>query len=240
MFKEEFQKFQLFLEERNYKVILHIPHVKMDFPKHFFKGLKINVFDLAKYIFDMTDLYVDKIYKDFKVKKIIPKYSRLYCDVERFRDDNIEDMSKCGQGVVYTHTYDGTLFHSHDESYKNKVLKYYDKYHNKFNKIVLKELKKGYNVLILDCHSFSEEVVSFLRKGSFPDICIGINDEFVDTDILNYIKNRILKKGYKYQVNFPYAGSIIPNIIYDNKDEYCGRVCSIMIEMNKKVYLQKN
>ena len=58
----------------------------------------------------MTDLGIDELFKDYECIKVIPKYSRLYCDVERFKDDDKEIMSKYGEGVVYTHLYDGTVF----------------------------------------------------------------------------------------------------------------------------------
>ena len=37
-------------------------------------------------------------------------------------------------------------------------------------------------------------------------------------------------------INYPYKGSIVPNDIYNN-DKYKNRVISIMLEINKRVYL---
>lgn len=237
MFEKD--EFVSFLKERNIKVVFHFPHVGLKMPKHFYKGLLIKQNMLSKYIIEMSDYKVDELFKEHRFKKIKSKYSRLYCDVERFRDDDLEEMSKVGQGVVYTNTYDNIIFHEHDYIYKKKVLKYYDIYHNKFNRVCKNILNKGYKLLILDCHSFSEKMASHIKEGPFPDICLGIEEDFYNNEVLNHIKNKITKKGYNYMINYPYKGSIVPNFIYNNKIRYKDKVISIMIEINKKIYLDK-
>ena len=216
-------------------IIMHMPHVSLKVPKRFYKGLIISKDLFNKYNLEMTDLGIDILFKDFKYKKIKSKYSRLYCDVERFKDDNLEIMSKYGEGVIYTNLYDGLLFHRHDNKYKNKVLKYYDKYHKKLDIITKQLLKKDDKLLILDCHSFSDKMASHFFEEPFPDICIGVEDNYYDEDILNIIINRINELGYTYKINYPYKGSLVPNCIYDGIIK--GNVVSIMLEINKKIYL---
>lgn len=217
------------------KILLHMPHTSLRLPKDFYKGLLIDKNLLNKYNLIMTDLGVDTLFKSFKAKKIKPKFSRLYCDLERFKDDSLEIMSKYGQGVIYTHTFDGLLFHQHDEKYKRKVLKYYDKYHKRLDKTAKKLLKTDDTLLILDCHSFSDKMASYLNNEPFPDICIGVENDYYDEEILNNIINKIKEKGYTYQINYPYKGSLVPNYIYNNKVK--GKVISIMLEINKRIYL---
>ena len=216
-------------------IIMHMPHVSLKVPKRFYKGLIISKDLFNKYNLEMTDLGIDIVSKDFKYKKIKSKYSRLYCDVERFKDDNLEIMSKYGEGVIYTNLYDGLLFHRHDNKYKNKVLKYYDKYHKKLDIITKQLLKKDDKLLILDCHSFSDKMASHFFEEPFLDICIGVEDNYYDEDILNIIINRINELGYTYKINYPYKGSLVPNCIYDGIIK--GNVVSIMLEINKKIYL---
>jgi len=216
-------------------ILLHIPHAGLKVPKWFYKGLTISKDEFRKYNLIMSDLNVDYLFKDLKGIKIKSKYSRLFCDVERFRNDEDEVMSKYGEGVVYTRTYDGILFHNHDNKYKNKVLKYYDKYHKKLDKISKKLLKKDNTLLILDLHSFSDTMASTWFKEPFPDICIGVEEKYYDEKILHQIITSITNKGYTYKINHPYKGSLVPNIIYNNKIK--GKVISIMIEVNKRVYL---
>ena len=216
-------------------IIMHMPHVSLKVPKRFYKGLIISKNLFNKYNLEMTDFGVDTLFKDFKYKKIKPKYSRLYCDVERFKDDKLEIMSKYGEGVIYTNLYDGLLFHRHDNKYKNKVLKYYDKYHKKLDKITQNLLRKDDKLLILDCHSFSDKMASHFFEEPFPDICIGIEENYYDEDILNIIINRIKELGYTYKINYPYKGSLVPNCIYNGIIK--GKVVSIMLEINKRIYL---
>lgn len=123
------------------QVLLHMPHTKLRLPKIFYKGLLIDKNELYKYNLIMSDVGINELFRGVKAYRIQSKYSRLYCDVEKFKDDNLEVMSKYGQGVVYTHTYNQIKFHEHDEKYKRKVFKYYDKYHKKLDRLIKKVIK---------------------------------------------------------------------------------------------------
>ena len=223
--------------KKTIKTILHFPHVSLKVPKYFYEGLKISRYEFNCYNLTMSDVGVDTLFSHLDFIKIIPKYSRLFCDVERFKDDKLETMAKYGQGVIYTHTYDGINFHNHDSEYVKKVLAYYDKYHKMFDKIVASYLDKCDILLILDIHSFSNKQASHLVSGEYPDICIGIEKDYFDQEILDKIILSIKNKGYSYAINFPYKGSIVPNIIYNNKHSIKTRVVSFMIEVNKRIYL---
>ena len=217
------------------KVLLHMPHISLRLPTSFYKGLQISKNEINKYNLKMSDVGIDTLFKDVKGYRISPKYSRLYCDVEKYKNDELEVMSKYGQGVIYTHTFDGTLFHTHDGKYKNKVYKYYDKYHKRLDKVVEKLLKKDDTLLILDCHSYSDKLAYQLSDGPFPDICIGIEENYYDQEILDQIILKIKELGYSYAINYPYKGSIIPNIVFKGKVK--GKVVSVMLEINKRIYL---
>lgn len=218
------------------KILLHLPHVSFDVPNYFYKGLIIPKLLFRKYNLEMSDLGVDYLLKDLPGMKIKPPYSRLFCDVERFRDDKKERMSQYGEGLLYTKTYDGILFHKHDEIYRKKVLTYYDTYHQKLDEITKGLLSFDDELLILDCHSFSDKMASYFFKPPFPDICIGIEKDFFDEEILHRIIEEIKKRGHTYQINYPYQGSLVPNCIYNKKVIY-KKVVSIMLEINKRIYL---
>ena len=100
-------------------------------------------------------------------------------------------MSIYGQDVIYTHTYDQIRFHTHDEQYKQKVLKYYDQYHKKLDRISKKLLSKNNKLLILDIHSFSDEQAIKHHESPFPDICIGVENDYYDEEILQAIISKI-------------------------------------------------
>ena len=217
------------------KILMHMPHVSLDVPNEFYDGLLTSKHLFHKYNLEMTDLGIDELFKEYDYIKVIPKYSRLYCDVERFRDDSKEIMSKYGEGVVYTKFYDGKLFHNHDEIYKEKVLSYYDEYHKNLDNITKELLIEDDTLLILDCHSFSDKMASYFFNEPFPDICIGIEEDYYDEDILNLIIERITKLGYTYKINYPYKGSLVPNCVINKVVK--GKIISIMLEINKRIYL---
>jgi len=225
------------------KIIKHLPHVSLDMPVYE-KGIYPNKdsryhlmdsFEFNKYNYKMSDVGVDRLFKDIDGDEVIPKYSRLYCDVEKYLDDKKEIMSRLGMGVIYKRLYDGKPLSLFYDSERENIIKYYKEYHNNFKEKVNKYLDEGYNVLILDLHSFSEEQAEAFSEGSYPDICIGINKEYKDDSVTNYIVQQIKKRKYSYKIDFPYSGSFVPNRIDKNKAK--GKLVSIMIEVNKKLYL---
>ena len=217
------------------EILIHAPHVSLDVPKHFYKGLLVKKNILHKYNLEMADIGLLEFIKDYNYKVIYPKYSRLYCDVERFADDTKEVMSKYGEGVVYNKFYDGILFHKHNDKYKGKVLKYYYHYHKKLDRITKRILKKTDTLLIIDLHSYSDKMASHFFAPPFPDVCIGIEEDYYDKDILNQIIEIIKNMNLSYSVNYPYRGSLVPNYVYNNNINK--KVVSIMLEINKRIYL---
>ena len=231
-----------YLGLKDVEIIKHIPHASLDFPEGFNERSLFFIYGENYKIENLksADLFVDTLFKDIKGVEIKAKYSRLYCDVERFKDDEKEPMSKLGQGYIYTKSlYSGRTNWRHYKSNGKDLLegidKYYDDHHRRLTNVTKRILASGKKTLILDLHSYSDEQAKALGKvGPFPDICIGINNANYDQRILNIVIKKIKDKGYTYQINYPYAGSIIPNNL--TKEEL-KNVYSIMIEVNKRTYL---
>ena len=243
-FKNHIDKFIEWYENEyllfsNLEIIKHIPHSSLELPP-IYKGKEKIVFG-KNFMIDnikMSDIYVDKLFEDIDAIEVRAPYTRLYCDVEKYKDDSKEEMVKYGQGYIYTKNYKGQSYVRHlifnGVDLDKDIDEYYDNHHNKLTEETRKILNKGKEVLILDIHSFSEEQAKSIGKeGPYPDVCIGIN-EHVNKDILNFIINKIEKLGYTYKINYPYSGSIIPNKLSDYEKS---KVCSIMLEINKKIYL---
>ena len=231
-----------YLGLKDVEIIKHIPHASLDFPKEYDESSKYLIYglDYKKQNFKLADLFVDELFSDIPGITIKAKYSRMYCDVERYKDDNKEPMTKYGQGYIYTkNIFGGRDYLRNLTSDGADLLEgidvYYDEHHHRLTEEVKNILSKGKKVLILDLHSFSEELVSKLGKNApYPDICIGLNSGNFDQRIVNAIIDRIKKKGYTYQINYPYEGSILPTGL--SKEEL-DNVYSVMIEVNKRVYL---
>lgn len=215
-------------------ILVHVPHSSLKIPKSFWKYCLIEKKDLYKENYFLCDNYVNKFIPK-KCKKIVFKYSRMFCDVERFIDDNKEIMFKKGMGVIYTKTSTGKLFLNYNEEYKELVIKkYYDKHHNKLNKITNRIINKHNKCIIVDLHSFSDKLVYNIKKlKNNPDICIGFDKEYCDEYIIKYTMDYFKSYGYSVKYNYPYKGSIVPDI--KNK-----HIKSIMIEINKRIYMNEN
>ncbi len=246
IYKDDLKGF-IFWYENNYLgfqnvgIIKHIPHASLDFPEGYDYYSLLRIY--GNYKFDnykQADLFVDDLFADINGVEIKAKYSRLYCDVERFKSDEEEPMAKIGQGYIYTNSlYNGNRYWRH-LVYNGKDLfkgidKYYDDHHKRLTDETKKILSLGKKVLILDLHSFSDEQAILIGKeGPFPDVCIGLNDTTYDQRILNVIIKKIEDKGYSYRINYPYSGSIVPKGLTKRQLE---KISSIMIEVNKRVYL---
>ncbi len=211
-----------------HKYIIHIPHASLDIPDSFKKQLKISYDKFME-----ENIFIS----DYRIDEFIPKkfsnivkfnYSRMYCDVERYLDDEKEEMSKYGMGVLYTKDSNGKEFVKGKRKGKLE-LELYKEHHSRLDNMVEDVINKCDECFIIDLHSFSDEFVyKMFNKKNNPDICIGINKSNYDIDLLEKTINHFSSFGYSVMINYPYSGSIISN-------KY-PKVKSIMIEVNKRVY----
>ncbi len=216
-------------------IIIHVPHASVEFPKEIENRFLVDKEYMGSEAIFMSDYLVDLFLPEDETDVLKFEYSRMFCDVERFKDDSKEKMSKVGMGAIYEKDSNGVEFINIDNGYKESIIKqYYDEYHDKLTKLVDKKLEKFGNCLILDLHSYSDEFVEkVLKIKNNPDICIGIEDNFKDDILTNVIKKHFIEYGYSVEINHPYNGSIVP-LKYWGTDE---KIVSIMIEINKRTYL---
>ena len=97
-------------------------------------------------------------------------------------------------------------------------------------------LRDNNTALIVDCHSFSNEVLPHEESDVRPDICIGTDNFHTPLELLSEVSGLFTDQGYDVAVNQPFSGTIVP-LQYYGKDQ---RVTSIMIEINRKLYLDEN
>ena len=220
------------------KILLHAPHSSMRLPKKFFKNILIEKELVVKFNKTITDMFIDQLFNAKTHNNIKAKYSRIFCDVEKFADNEKEEMSKFGMGFVYSHTHEGVQFINPTKKYKDKIYnKYYKKHHEKLNRKTEKLLKRG-KVILIDCHSFSEDIIMFKEKRTnLPDICIGYDELYYNKNLVSFIKLYFENLGYDVKLNYPYSGTMIPSLYLDKKVE---NLYSLMIEINKKIYLNEN
>lgn len=202
------------------RIVLNEPHASIeglyDIDKSFWK---IDTDFINNVVIKWTDWHTDYLFHGFednRIKTVRFPFSRFIIDAERLLND---PMEQSGQGIVY---------------------KYFDKYQRYIPKSAEQNLLKLwhwhqnrliYNLeedaLLLDCHSFPEHL-------SDVDICIGFNDNWSKPHkrTIEFAVNHFLDHGYKVGINEPYSNSETPDCNYQYH--------SLMLEVNKKVYLKSN
>lgn len=218
----------LFGEDIKRTFLFHIPHSSKSIPdtKHF----KLNL--ISHDITLSTDWYIDEIFNVTGITKHIAKFSRVFCDVERFITD---DMDKFGRGIYYTLDKHGKHLRDFNLEHYNYILEnYYKPHHKELSDLVNNILNDEGIVRIVDCHSFNEHRLPFETFDERPDICIGVDEFHTPQYLIDLFKLKFESCGFTVKINSPYSGTIVPLEHYmKNKN-----VESIMIEINKKLYVK--
>lgn len=216
-------------------ILLHVPHASTYIPPEelprFCSG------DLADELLKMTDRYCDELFSGYE--SIVFPVSRLVCDPERFRDDEQEAMSRIGMGAIYTKTSSGApLRHVTSEEREQMLRRYYDPHHARLAAAVEQKLRLYSRCLIVDGHSFHPAPLSYEldQEPDRSDYCIGTDPFHTPEGLATLAVDFLRREGFSVSVNRPYAGSLVP-LKYYRRDR---RVCSIMIEINRRLYMDGN
>ena len=218
-----------------HNVILHIPHSSTHIPSY--EGFVVSKEVIQRELNLLTDWFTDELF-DLPYHKLIVTFSRLFCDVERFSDDKLEVMSKAGMGMCYTHLDSGQHMRLISADLRNRIkTEYYIKHHEKLNELTTQILGKCRNVLIVDCHSFSEKPFNRDTDKDVPrpDFCIGMDSYHTPMKLVQSAKEFLVSHGYTVGINRPYSGTMIPSKYYQIEKNVMG----IMIEVNRKLYLKE-
>jgi N-formylglutamate amidohydrolase len=91
--------------------------------------------------------------------------------------------------------------------------------------------------LIIDCHSFPSEPLPYEddQDSDRPDICIGTDGFHTPKRIEKEIIRIFNLLGFRTAVNRPFSGSIVPMKFFQREPQ----VLSVMIEINRKLYLDE-
>ncbi|MCL2604038.1 MAG: N-formylglutamate amidohydrolase [Defluviitaleaceae bacterium] len=213
-------------------LFIHIPHASLYIPAEYKRAFLLSGEALENEIASSADAYCDELFDIGFGKRILAEYSRLVCDTERFRDDALEENAKKGNGFFYTHTLRGNPLRNDDPALKQRVLtQIYDKHHEALSNAVEQALSEHGRCLIIDGHSFSDDPY---HGDDLPDFCIGTDAYHTPPVLAETAVGFLRSLGYSVEVNRPFSGSMVP-MAYYGKDE---RVTSLMIEVNKRLYLE--
>ena len=218
-------------------ILINIPHASLCLPPDFWCDVMVDRKIIEHNLSFMADYKVDELARDIDCHKITAKYSRLYCDVERFRNDVDEPMARLGMGAVYTHLPGGMQYRQVTPECREEIINQaYEPHHAQLNKLSQKIVTQHGSCMMIDLHSYSNDLVRklFGYTENLPDICLGYDDEwFSENDALK-LKLYIEKLGYSCVLNYPYAGALVSMDFYRDKKP---GLRSVMLEINRRIYL---
>ena len=219
-------------------VVVHVPHASILVPDEYRKTILLDDKTFEREIRRMTDAFCDELYDapGFD-NRVIAKYSRFVCDVERFRDDKLEKRAKFGQGLMYTRTRFFRKLRNYDEALRNKILEeVYDPHHAQLTSAVEQALNKYGKCLIIDGHSFPARIIARPDNIiSTPDFDIGTDPFHTPVELCNILCDKVKELGYSVKVNTPFGGAITPMKFYGQDNS----VISVMFEINRRLYMNE-
>lgn len=219
-------------------LLIHLPHSSVNISGEDRKDILLDNSELHAELLKLTDRYTDELF-DYPGAVIHKNLnSRIVMDPERFRSDGDETMSQFGMGAIYTHSESGRLIKNITEARREELMKqYYDPYHEELEKKTRQILDEYGKCLIIDGHSFPEAPLHFEldKNPDRPDICIGTCDFHSPEKIIQIMENFIKANGFTVKRNVPFVGTMVP-MKYYRKDK---RVSSVMIEVNRKLYMDE-
>ena len=219
-------------------LILHIPHASLRIPDYGKYLLPLEVINSeALYL---TDLYTDELFLPADGDAVIQAYfCRVYCDVERFKTDALEPMSKFGMGATYVRCDDGRELRQLTRAEREDILRdFYEPHHARLTASVNSALARVGEARIVDCHSFPDTPLrcSLYQGDTKFDFNIGTDPFHTPTEWIDESVKFFAKRGFRLGIDEPYAGSIVP-IKHFQKD---ARVKSMMLEVNRNLYMKED
>lgn len=221
--------------------ILHIPHASVAIPQQYRKTYLGGDAVINRENLKLCDLHTDTLFLNPALPAIplIFPYSRIFVDVERFRDAKQEIMAGRGMGALYTHGHALQRIRTlpNPQEQESMLRRYYDPHHAKLTELVDAQLAQHGKALIIDCHSFPSRRLPYENPNERerPEICIGTDSFHTPQSISGALYQAFDKKGYHTQLNYPFAGSIVP-LKYYQKDP---RVMSVMLEIRRDLFTQE-
>ncbi|MBU1706143.1 N-formylglutamate amidohydrolase [Patescibacteria group bacterium] len=217
------------------KLVLHIPHSSTGIPIN--DGYIASKGDVDKEILKLTDWYTDDLFQHAKAIPVIAPFSRIFCDVERYPDDSDEVMAKVGMGMVYERLDSGKPLRVINETLRQEIYnRFYKVHHRHLSSAIEEQLKDYGKCVIIDCHSFLNNPFKrdLDQKTPRPQIDIGTDNFHTSKKLCERSLKFFQSRWFSCELNRPYSGCMVPHEYSTNK-----RVESIMIEVNRDLYLEK-
>ncbi|MGL3109032.1 N-formylglutamate amidohydrolase [Bradyrhizobium sp. BR 1432] len=221
--------------------VLHIPHSSRLIPADERARLSLGESELETELLRMTDAFTDELFPPtlHEAERVVFPVSRLVCDVERFSDDADEPMAGRGMGAIYTATSTGRRLRATASAPEHEriMTRWYRPHHELLTSAVDKVLRREDRCLIIDCHSFADRPLPHEpdQDPRRPEICIGTDPLHTAHGLSGAIADAARKLGFTVAADRPFSGALVPAKHY-RADM---RVQSLMIEVNRRVYMNE-
>jgi N-formylglutamate amidohydrolase len=212
--------------------LIHVPHAGTIIPS--MAGYLVDRPRIQQEIDLLTDWDTDQLFAVPGVEQLVCPWSRVFCDVERFIDN--EPMEAVGMGFFYTACDDGTPLREDRDGARDAALRYYQAHHHALRLAVDQRLRQYNSCLLIDAHSFSD--IPFQRdhdqSPNRPDICLGTTERNTPDWLVEHAREVFTWAGFSVAINRPYAGSMVPDGLDGDP-----LLASLMIEVKRSLYVGK-
>jgi len=148
-------------------------------------------------------------------------------------------MASRGMGVIYTKTSYGKVLRATPSPQERDSLiqRYYRPHHASLLDAVVEVRANASGALVIDCHSFPSQPLSYEVEQSSerPDICIGTDDYHTPHWLADLAVSLSLEAGFFAMVNRPFSGALVPAQLYKRDRTISG----IMLELNRQLYMDE-
>lgn len=226
-------------ENPNSPIVCNVPHMGAMIPEEFRRDYIVDDQVLAHEVAHLADNDTDELYKELLhfSSFIMSTISRVVVDIERFEREADEPMSAVGMGAFYTRTSTGAILRNIGPENRDRLEALYREYHHALTNLTRGALTRHDRALIVDCHSFPSIPRPYESNQTTPrpDICIGFDSYHTPDALRDILQHNFRALGYTVGINTPFSGAIVP-MEYYQKDN---RVVSVMIEVNRKLYMDE-
>ena len=224
----------------NDNMLIHIPHSSMYIPQEYMRYFQVDLEIIQQNIVQLTDFKTDDLFDHPAHRnRLVFPISRLLCDVERFRNDQDEIMTKKGMGVCYTHGASGEVLHPYSESLRAEIInRYYDPHHTQLLAMSKEIIENQGSCIIVDAHSFPSKPLPYEidQDDDRADFCIGTDAIHTPLGLSKAVSKCIEGLGYSVALNKPFSGTIVPLSMLGGTE----KIFSVMIEINRKLYMDES
>jgi N-formylglutamate amidohydrolase len=202
-------------------LVAHTPHAGLDIPASVRDQFTLSDTDLAREAHGSADLWTDALGQSAwpAAAHITVAVSRLVVDVERYRDDALEEMVRVGRGAVYMRTHDGAaLRRPLSIGERDALIAIYHTPHW----AKLRAAASG--KVLVDLHSYPVEAwpIEMDADADRPEIDLGTDDALTPSAWSQALQRHFESAGYTVGFNTPYAGVID-----------AGAAAAVMIEVRR-------